>query len=93
MKFIVTLPNLDDPNNGKLVQCKFLHLDPKLQLHQYRMRKQDYSFSKHLLNIKYIPGTVLNPGHKAGNALLPSWSLQSTGMTDFKQVINISGIL
>lgn len=30
------------------------------------MGKQDYSVSKHLLTVKYVPGTALDMGHKAG---------------------------
>ena len=45
---------------------KFLHLEPNL-LHQYRKGKQDYAFSKHLLNSKYMLSTVLDTRHTAGN--------------------------
>ena len=81
----------------KFHKCKFLCLDPKRQLYQERMGKQDYSFSKHLLTIKYVPGTVLDMGHKAGEQGDTFFALmevtQSVGRIGFKQVVNVSKTL
>lgn len=71
-------------------------MDPKLELHQYRVGKQGSAFSKHLLNIKYMPGTVLDPRHEAGNQGDAFFALMEFTVywdTDFKQVISVSEML